>query len=136
MKFIKKVAFFDIFGVLLNPRKELNQMDKFYTHEQIGQKIKEARIAKNLTQSDLGDALGVTKAAVARWESGVVKNIKRDMLQMIASKLDMSPLTLIGIKEQKEESRRIIIDERDFTPEQFIQIEQFINFIKSQSKKD
>ena len=111
-------------------------MDKFYTHEQIGQKIKEARIAKNLTQSDLGDALGVTKAAVARWESGVVKNIKRDMLQMIASKLDMSPLTLIGIKEQKEESRRIIIDERDFTPEQFNQIEQFINFIKSQSKKD
>lgn len=108
-------------------------MDKFYTHEQIGQKIKEARIAKNLTQSDLGDALGVTKAAVARWESGVVKNIKRDMLQMIASKLDMSPLTLIGIKEQKEESRRIIIDERDFTPEQFNQIEQFINFIKSQN---
>ena len=111
-------------------------MEEFYTHEQIGQKIKEARIAKNLTQSDLGDALGVTKAAVARWESGVVKNIKRDMLQQIAAKLDMSPLTLVGIKQTEPKStvRTITISENEFTKEQFAQIEQFINFIKAQNQ--
>lgn len=41
-------------------------MDK----EKTGKLIKEARIKKNYTQSDLGDLLGVTNKAVSRWENG------------------------------------------------------------------
>lgn len=135
-------------------------MGEFYTHEQIGQKIKEARLKNGLTQQDLGNALGVTKAAVARWENGVVKNIKRDKLQEIASILHMSPTTLIGIKATEKDFSKVIsvkasevssiaferikkhienakakkecilVTQGDFTASQFEQIKNFIQFIK------
>lgn len=38
--------------------------------EKTGQLIREARIKKNYTQSELGDLLGVTNKAVSRWEKG------------------------------------------------------------------
>lgn len=135
-------------------------MGDFYTHEQIGQKIKEARLKNGLTQQDVGDALGVTKAAVARWENGVVKNIKRDKLQEIASILHISPTTLIGIKGNEKDISKgiavkasevssaaferikkhiecakskqecILVTQEEFTASQFEQIKNFIQFIK------
>lgn len=38
--------------------------------EKTGELIREARIKKNYTQSELGDLLGVTNKAVSRWEKG------------------------------------------------------------------
>ena len=36
----------------------------------IGQKIKEARIAKGMTQEELGKILGVQRSAIAKYEKG------------------------------------------------------------------
>ena len=36
-----------------------------------GQTVRRLREAKNLTQSQLAEALGVTAKAVSRWETGV-----------------------------------------------------------------
>lgn len=62
---------------------------------EIGQKIKEARNKKKLTQQELGELIGVQKSAIAKYESGRVVNIKRSTLQKIASALDMRPSELI-----------------------------------------
>ena len=43
----------------------------------IGQKIKSARVAKGLTQQELGNIIGVQKSAIAKYENGKVVNIKR-----------------------------------------------------------
>lgn len=68
----------------------------------IGQKIKDARIAKGLTQQELGDLVGVQKSAIAKYESGRVVNIKRSTLQKIASALNIRASELIFEESPKE----------------------------------
>ena len=47
----------------------------------IGKIIKDARIAKGLTQEELGAIVGVQKSAIAKYENGRVVNIKRSTLE-------------------------------------------------------
>ena len=59
-------------------------MDKMKT----GTLIKEARIKKNYTQTELGDLLGVTNKAVSRWEKG--KSFPDvELLENLATTLDL-----------------------------------------------
>ena len=69
---------------------------------EIGQKIKEARNIKGLTQQELGDLVGVQKSAIAKYESGRVVNIKRSTLQKIASALDLRPSELVFENSPKD----------------------------------
>mgnify|MGYP003418594434 CR=1 FL=1 len=69
---------------------------------EIGKKIKEARIAKKLTQQELGNIVGVQKSAIAKYESGRVVNIKRSTLQKIASALNIRPSELVFEESPKE----------------------------------
>lgn len=71
---------------------------EFLTDEEIGQAIKSARIRKNMTQGELGERLGVQAAAVQKWESGKVKNIKRNLIQKLVVELNINPAVLIGFK--------------------------------------
>ena len=71
-------------------------------HMEIGQKIKEARNKKKLTQQELGELIGVQKSAIAKYESGRVVNIKRSTLQKIASALNIRPSELIFENSPKE----------------------------------
>ena len=61
----------------------------------IGQKIREARIEKGMTQEELGDILGVQKSAVAKYENGRIVNIKRSTLKKISDVLGIRPSELI-----------------------------------------
>jgi transcriptional regulator with XRE-family HTH domain len=61
----------------------------------IGEKIKSARIAKGMTQEELGIILGVQKSAIAKYESGRVVNIKRSTLKKISDVLNIRPSELI-----------------------------------------
>ena len=61
----------------------------------IGEKIKAARLAKGMTQEELGQLLGVQKSAVAKYESGRVVNIKRSTLKKISDVLNIRPAELI-----------------------------------------
>lgn len=63
---------------------------------EIGIKIKNARIAKNLTQEELGALLGVKKSAVAKWESGTVVNIKRSNLKKLSDILEIPVHELVS----------------------------------------
>ena len=63
---------------------------------EIGAKIKNARIAKGLTQEELGKLVGVQKSAIAKYENGRVVNIKRSTLQGLASALGLKGSDLIS----------------------------------------
>ena len=146
---IEKMA--NYFGILksdLIEDKEKNTND-FYTDEEIGTKIKEARISQKLTQSELGAMLGVTESTVTRWENGAIKNIKRDMLQKIAETLDIPPFTLMGFKDddidpdterknnQQDKQRKLWADayaDVEFSDAEFEDIMKYANFLISQRK--
>ena len=61
----------------------------------VGEKIKAARMAKGMTQEELGKILGVQKSAIAKYESGRVVNIKRSTLKKISDILGIRPSELI-----------------------------------------
>lgn len=80
---------------------------------EIGQKIKEARIAKGLTQEELGTMVGLQKSAIAKYENGRVVNIKRSTLQKLAHALDLRGSDLIiesNPKEAAELSAKVLLD--------------------------
>lgn len=80
---------------------------------EIGQLIKQARIAKGLTQEELGKIVGVQKSAIAKYENGRVVNIKRSTLHGLAKALDLKGSDLIiesNPKEAAELSARVLMD--------------------------
>ena len=62
---------------------------------ELGQKIKQARLQKGLTQEELGKIVGLQKSAIAKYENGRVVNIKRSTLQKLAKALDLRGPDLI-----------------------------------------
>ena len=71
----------------------------------MGEKIREARLNKGMTQEELGQLIGVQKSAIAKYENGRVVNIKRSTLKKISEILDLRPTELIF--EEKEKSADI-----------------------------
>lgn len=61
----------------------------------LGTKIKQARLAKGLTQAELGKLLGVEKSAIAKYENGRVINFKHTTLLKLTQLLDLSPSDLV-----------------------------------------
>jgi transcriptional regulator with XRE-family HTH domain len=78
----------------------------------IGEKIKNARLERGMTQEELGKILGVQKSAIAKYESGRVVNIKRSTLKKISDVLDLRPSELIfeANREEIEKNNDIITD--------------------------
>lgn len=50
-----------------------------------GLELKQLRLKHNLTQSDLGDKIGVTKSKISEWENG--KHTISNAYQLLLSKL-------------------------------------------------
>lgn len=62
-------------------------MGERYNSRGMGTRILAARKERGLTQTDLGNAAGVTKASVSKWERGDTKSIRPENLFAIADKL-------------------------------------------------
>ena len=80
---------------------------------EIGQKIRQARIKKGLTQEELGNLVGLQKSAIAKYENGKVVNIKRSTLQKLAKALDLRGSDLIiesNPQEAAELSAKVLLD--------------------------
>ena len=62
----------------------------------IGEKIKTLRIQQGLTLEQVGNAVGVGKSTVRKWETGSIKNMRRDKIASLADVLGTSPAYLMG----------------------------------------
>ncbi len=64
-----------------------------------GQRIRQRRLEKRLTQEYLADQLGTTKQAVYKYEADIVQNIPLEKMLRLAQLLDCSPAWLQGFAE-------------------------------------
>ena len=65
--------------------------------EEIGKIIYERRKQLGLTLEDVGNAVGVGKSTVRKWENGMIKNMGRDKIAALAAVLQMDPVQLVPI---------------------------------------
>lgn len=59
-------------------------------NESIGDRIKRLRLIKGMTQQEIADIAGVSRAAVTQWESGVAKGLRPENLLPVAKVLGVS----------------------------------------------
>lgn len=116
----------------------------------IGEKIRTHRLQKNMTQTDVAKIINVTAETIRKYEKGMINDIPNQKLFPICKALEI-PLseiyqaeTMAELMSQfepevtisgKAKDKYIIIRKSNFTPEQILQIENFIAFIRSQNKQ-
>lgn len=60
-----------------------------------GDKIKQLRKRRKMTQEELGKLLGVNKSAVQKYEKGDVVNLKLNTIQKLCEIFDVNPIEFI-----------------------------------------
>lgn len=61
----------------------------------IGKKMYERRKELGLTLEEVGEAVGVGKSTVRKWENGMIKNMGRDKISALAKVLKMNPVEFV-----------------------------------------
>lgn len=59
-------------------------------------KIKQLRISQNMTLEDVAQKVGVGKSTVRKWETGMIANMRRDKIAVLAEALNTTPAYLMG----------------------------------------
>lgn len=67
----------------------------------MAERIKERRKAMGYTQTELGEKLGLQASAIAKYENGRVKNMKRSIIANMANVLECSPTYLMGLEQEE-----------------------------------
>lgn len=63
---------------------------------ELGEKIKALRKMKGMTLEQVGNLVGVGKSTVRKWESGDIKNMRRDKIAGLAAALGTTSAYLMG----------------------------------------
>lgn len=61
--------------------------------------IAKRRAELGLTLEDIAIHVGVSKSTVMKWESGFIKNMRRDKMALLAEVLQVPPTELLGVPE-------------------------------------
>ena len=79
----------------------------------VNELIANRRKELGLTLDEVADKVGVSKSTVKKWESGYIKNMRRDNMALLAAALHISPLDLLGPDEDPktaDDSRGYYVD--------------------------
>lgn len=102
----------------------------------VGEKIKYLRESMNLTQTELGDKLGVKKNAVSKWECGRVEDIPTSKIKAMANLFGVKASYLIEDEEPKKEVSDADIQfalfggKDEITEKMYEEVKNFAAFLK------
>ena len=68
-------------------------------------KVKSRRLELGLTLEDVAKAVGVSAPTIQRYESGDIKNIRKDKIKALADALQLTPTYLMDWNEHPEIKR-------------------------------
>ena len=71
------------------------------TDVNIGKLIHDRRIDMDLTMKELAERVRVSEATISRWESGEIKNMRRDAVANLAKALQINPKVLMNWNEEE-----------------------------------
>ena len=77
----------------------------------LSRKIKALRLARKMTLEQVADIVGVGKSTVRKWETGMIANMKRDKIALLAKALGTTPAYLMGWEEDEKEKNYIEVTE-------------------------
>ena len=109
-------------NLLYNLDMEESIMDEEQKMQEIINRIKDRRKKMMMSYQDLSDKTGLSKSTLQRYETGFIKNIPLDKLEILAYGLDMEPAELMGwntVKEDKmlsENENRLLQCFKKLTP--------------------
>ena len=86
-----------------------------------GRRLRAARESAGFTQEALAEAVGVSRTAVARWESGDIEP-KLQNLVLVAQTLHVSTDALLGLSTAQNEGLSSLSDEALFTLDRLIAV--------------
>ena len=73
----------------------------------LGEKIRKRRMELNMTMDDLGQAVGVQRSAINKYEKGIITDLKRSTIQALARALDVSPVYLLDDDPSDDDQARL-----------------------------
>ena len=75
---------------------------------ELSRKIKELRLARKMTLEQVAAIVGVGKSTVRKWETGMIANMKRDKIALLAKALSTTPAYLMGWEEEQPRENNYI----------------------------
>lgn len=118
--------------------------------------LKQQRIAHGFTQEELGKMVGLQKAAIYKYENGLLVNPKRSLIKQLADIFGVSPAYMMGIEDEEKQTYftdpetakmaqflhdnpqyKVMFDStRDLDPKSVQEIMEFIKFKRQQEGLD
>lgn len=80
--------------------------------EKVGQRIKRLRKERKWTQEMLGAKLGVKKAAVQKYESGRVVNLKQETIKKLTDLFEVPPTTFLDCSDWDKYAEEVNLSEQ------------------------
>ena len=77
---------------------------------EIAKKLYERRKELGLTLEEVGNAVGVGRSTVRKWENGMIKNMGRDKIAKLAQVLQMNPVDLVPFTQPVQRAE-VAVDE-------------------------
>lgn len=120
----------------------------------VNELIANRRKELGLTLEEVANKVGVSKSTVKKWESGFIKNMRRDKMGLLAEALQLSPMDLLedapatdGYYDDPDtaelaeklrtdpELKVLFSAAQDLSPEEMQQAANYIRFLKTERDK-
>ena len=103
----------------------------------LGEKIKKRRLELGLTLEKVGNAVGVHKSTIKRWEDGDIRSLGADKLTALANILLVRIEYLLEMTDDPGviTPNTLQLAIADLTPDEAKEVLNFITYVKSRRRK-